>query len=322
VAGVKLEHPDGSTSVARARGGVVLATGGFEWDEGFKRAFLRGPLERAVSVPTNTGDGLRMAMRIGANLGNMREAWWVPTIDVPIEGLGVKAWQVNGERSRPHCIIVNRDGVRFTDEAANYNALGNAFHVVDVNRFEYVNHPAWLLFDTHYLTTYGLGGQKAPQPWMTSAPTVAELAAAIGVPVGALTATVARWNENAAAGTDPDFGRGSTTHDRFWGDAAFDMTVQATVGPLDAPPYFAVQVYSGTLGTKGGPEIDPHGRVRNVDGAVIPGLYAAGNVMASPMGMTYGGHGGTLGPAITFGWLAGADAAARARAGAEVAPAR
>ena len=314
VLGVQLEHADGTTSVARARGGVVLATGGFEWDAGFKRAFLRGPVERAVSVPTNTGDGLRMAMRVGANLGNMREAWWVPTIDVPVDGRGVVAWQVNGERSRPHCIMVNRDGMRFTDEAANYNAFGSAFHVVDINRFEYINHPAWMVFDAHYLSAYGLAGHRTPQPWMATGATLEELAAAIEVPSDTLVATVARWNTNVANGEDPDHGRGSTTHDRFWGDAAFGMSVQTTLGPVDVGPYHAVQVYSGTLGTKGGPEIDPSGRVRDVDGATIPGLYAAGNVMASPMGMTYGGHGGTLGPAITFGWLAGADAAARARA--------
>jgi 3-oxosteroid 1-dehydrogenase len=312
VVGVRLEHADGTSSVVGARGGVVLATGGFEWDADFKRAFLRGPVERMVSVPTNTGDGLRMAMRVGANLGNMREAWWVPCIDVPVEGRGVVAWQVNGERSRPHCIMVNRDGHRFTDEAANYNAFGNAFHVVDVNRFEYVNHPAWMVFDAHYLSAYALAGHREGQPWMAAGATLDELAAAISVPADVLGATVARWNDNVAAGADPDFGRGSTTHDRFWGDAAFGMSVQTTLGPIDTGPFYAVQVYSGTLGTKGGPEIDPVGRVRDVDGAVIPGLYAAGNVMASPMGMTYGGHGGTLGPAITFGWLGGADAAARA----------
>jgi 3-oxosteroid 1-dehydrogenase len=312
VVGVRLEHVDGSTSIARSRGGIVLATGGFEWDAEFVRAFLRGPLERSVSVPTNTGDGLRMSMRIGAGLGNMREAWWVPTIDVPVEGRGIVPWQVNGERARPHCIMVNRDALRFTDEAANYNAFGTAFHVVDVNRFEYVNHPAWMVFDSHYLASYGLAGHRTGQPWMARGETLAELAAAIDVDAAVLDTTVARWNDNVAMGADPDFGRGSTTHDRFWGDASFGMTVQTTLGPLDTAPYFAVQVYSGTLGTKGGPAIDPGGRVLDVDGGVIPGLYAAGNVMASPMGMTYGGHGGTLGPAITFGWLAGADAAERA----------
>lgn len=316
VAGVTFERIDGSTVDVCARGGVVIATGGFEWNDDLKQAFIRGPLTRTVAVPTNTGDGLTMAMRIGAALGNMREAWWVPTIDVDdVPGWGTVTWQVNGERSRPHCIMVNRDGARFTDEAANYNAFGNAFHVVDVVRFEYVNHPAWMVFDSHYLRTYGLAGHKDPDStpgWITSAPTLHELAAAIDVPADALEATVARWNANAVDGHDPDFSRGASAHDRFWGDAAFGLTPQTTLGPLDTAPFHAVQVHSGCLGTKGGPRTDAHARVENVDGDVIPGLYAAGNAMASAMGMTYGGHGGTLGPALTFGWLAGADAAARA----------
>lgn len=318
VVGVRIERADGSEFEARARGGVVLATGGFEWNEDLKRSFIRGPLTRTVAVPTNTGDGLVMAMRLGASLGNMREAWWVPTIDVEVEGWGTVTWQVNGERSRPHCIMVNRDGRRFTDEAANYNAFGSAFHVVDVARFEYVNHPAWMVFDTHYLTTYGLAHHKDPgniPAWMVAAPTLAALAESIDVPADALEATVARWNANVAEGHDPDFSRGVSVHDRFWGDAAFGMEPQTTLGPLDTAPYYAVRVNSGCLGTKGGPRTDGSARVLDVDGAVIPGLYAAGNVMASALGMTYGGHGGTLGPAITFGWLAGRDAASRALAG-------
>ena len=201
VTGVVVDGPDG-TFEARARGGVVLATGGFEHDPHLVRTFLRGPLERAVSVPTNTGDALRMAMRAGADLATMREAWWVATIDVDVPGRGRVPWQVNSERTRPHSIMVNDDGVRFTNEAANYNALGNAFHVVDVARFAYVNHPAWLVLDHHFASRYGLAGFRgagATPAWLTSAATVALLAAAIGVPAGALEETVARWNAHAAA---------------------------------------------------------------------------------------------------------------------------
>ena len=184
VTGAGIEGPDGPFE-ARARGGVVLATGGFEHDERLVRAFLRGPLARAVSVPTNTGDGLRMAMRVGADLADMREAWWVPTIDVDVDGWGRVPWQANTERTRPHTIMVNDDGARFTNEAANYNALGNAFHVVDVPRFTYVNHPAWLVLDHHFLSRYGLAGHRPPAPapdWIIQAPTIAELAERIGVP--------------------------------------------------------------------------------------------------------------------------------------------
>jgi 3-oxosteroid 1-dehydrogenase len=319
IAGVLLTGPDGPFA-ARATGGVVLATGGFEHDAELVRAFLRGPLERPVSVPTNTGDGLRMAMRVGASLANMREAWWVAAIDVPASGGGVVAWQVNSERTRPGTVFVNRDGQRFTDEAANYNALGNALHVVDVARFDYVNSPAWMVFDHAYLTTYGLAGRTASEPtpdWIITSPTVAGLAERIAVPPTALEATLSRWNAHVAEGHDPDHRRGESHHDRAWGDTArFGETRRATLGPLDTAPFHAVQVRVGALGTKGGPRTDGDARVLDVDGVPMPGLYAAGNAMASVMGMTYGGHGGTLGPALVFGLRAGRDAAARALAGA------
>jgi succinate dehydrogenase/fumarate reductase flavoprotein subunit len=148
---------------------------------------------------------------------------------------------------------------------------------------------------------------------LIEAASIPALAQRIGVPTETLVATIARWNEQAAAGVDPDFHRGESHHDRAWGDhPAFGLTPQATVGPIDTPPYYAIRVSCGTLGTKGGPRTDEHSRVLNVDGAVIDGLYAAGNAMGSVMGMTYGGHGGTLGPALVFGHLAGQHAAARA----------
>ncbi len=315
IGGVSVEGPDGTFDAA-ARGGVVLASGGFEHDAKLVRTFLRGPLERAVSVPTNTGDALRMAMRVGADLADMREAWWVATIDVDVPGFGVVPWQVNSERTRPHSIMVNDDGHRFTNEAANYNALGNAFHVVDVARFAYVNHPAWLVLDHHFLTRYGLARHRPPAPtpdWLIEADTISELASRLGVPAEAMTATIARWNHHAASGVDPDFHRGESHHDRAWGDPAFGYTPQATVGPLDTPPFYATRVRCGALGTKGGPRTDRDGRVVDVDGAVIGGLYAAGNAMGSVMGMTYGGHGGTLGPGLVFGYLAGRHAGGRAR---------
>jgi len=310
ITGVRFSTSSGPVDVGAARG-VVIATGGFEWDPELVRAFIRGPLARAASVPTNTGDGLKMAMRVGAALGTMREAWWVPTIDVPV-GDRMAAWQVNGERTRPHCIMVNSLGRRFTNEAANYNALGAAFHVIDVSSFSYVNHPAWMIFDRHYLTRYGLAGFRGEgdtPSWLTSAASVASLASAIGVPEAALEETVARWNSASAAGRDEEFGRGDSVHDRWWGDPAAGPGPAAALGPLDTPPFYAVQVYSGVLGTKGGPRTDGNGQVLDVDGEPIPGLYAAGNAMASAMGMTYGGAGGTLGPAVVFGYLAGRHAA-------------
>ena len=311
VVGVRFESADGPFEVG-ARAGVIMATGGFEWDRELVRAFVRGPMTHPVSVKTNTGDGLRMAMRIGASLSTMPEAWWAPCIEVPVAGYGTVAWMVNGERTRPHCIMVNQQGARFTNEAANYNALGEAFHVVDVTSYEFVNHPAWMVFDHFYLSKFGLAGYKpdgTTPGWILEAATIGELAEKTGIDPVALEATVTRWNESAAAGDDRDFGRGRGRHDRWWGDPDFGDDVRATVGPIDTAPYYAVQVHSGSLGTKGGPRTDTDGNVLDVDGHPIAGLYAAGNVMGSVMGMTYGGAGGTLGPGMVFGYLAARHAA-------------
>jgi hypothetical protein len=212
--------------------------------------------------------------------------------------------------------MVNSRGERFTNEAANYNALGAAFHVIDVTSYSYINHPAWMVFDHHYLTRYGLAGFKATGPtpeWIVEAESLEDLAGELDVPAGSLLATVDRWNRNAAGGSDPDFGRGISVHDRWWGDSAFGDGPLCTIGPVDTGPYYAVRVYSGALGTKGGPRTDGNGQVLDVDSQPIPGLYAAGNAMASVMGMTYGGAGGTLGPAMVFGYLAGQHAAAAVR---------
>jgi 3-oxosteroid 1-dehydrogenase len=322
VAGVRLEQ-DGRSEVVRARSGVVLATGGFEWDAGLVRDFLRGPIAHPASVPTNTGDGLRMAMRVGAALGTMREAWWAPVCVLPgrtIQG-EQEVYLVNRERTLPGSVLVNRDGHRFTNEAANYNALGGAFHTLDPATLDYRNHPCWLVWDDACARTYGGFGRgegEAPPDWVLSAGSLAELAALIDVPADALVATVQRWNASAERAEDPDFGRGRSAYDRFLGDRSLDGPA-STVGPLTRGPFHAVQVFSSTLGTKGGPRTTVDGAVLDVDGNVVPGLFAAGNAMAGPTGMVYGGAGGTLGPALVFGYRAGRAAAATATATATVA---
>ena len=311
VAGVCFETADGEVEV-EATGGVVLATGGFEWNRDMIRDFIRGPLERPVSIETNTGDGLKMAMRAGASIGNMQEAWWVPTIDVPNAAGETFAWMVNRERVQPRTIMVNREGRRFANEAANYNAFGAAFHQLDPGSFDYKNLPAFMVMDHGYMTRHGLyryRGEGAVPDWLTSADSLAELADLIGVDGAGLEETVERWNAHVGDLDDPDFGRGRSVNDTHWGDGT--RTAAATLGPLDTAPYYAVQVRPGALGTKGGPRTNGEAQVLDLDGEVIEGLYAAGNVMASAMGMTYGGAGGTLGPGMVFGFAAGRHAASR-----------
>jgi 3-oxosteroid 1-dehydrogenase len=300
VAGVVVDQP-GGTVIVRARRGVVLATGGFEWDPELVRSFLRGPMTSPASIPTNVGDGLLIAMRAGAALDNMPQAWWVPVIEIPgdVSFGRQRATLLNRERTLPRSILVN------------YNALGGALHQLDATRFDYANLPCWLVFDAEYLARYGFRNVRPSDPapeWMIQADSLDGLAAAIGAPGEALTETITRWNSNVESGDDPDYHRGRSAYDLWSGDAAARGRVDSTLGPINKPPYYAIEVRSGTLGTSGGPRTDLDGRVLDTRGEVIPGLFAAGNVAAAPTGMVYGGAGGTLGPIITFAYRAGVAA--------------
>jgi 3-oxosteroid 1-dehydrogenase len=311
VTGVQIEV-DGVAQLVTARRGVVLATGGFERDAEFVRSFLRGPMTAPTGVETNTGDGLRMAMRHGVSLGNMREAWWVPVMYAPDGRRENGPLLVNRERTLPRSIMVNRAGVRFVNEASNYNAQGGAFHVFEAGSFDYPNLPSWLIFDHEYLRRYGVGLQpptaEAPA-WVETAPTLAGLAEQLGIDPVALAATVAEFNADVAGGRDRKFRRGDSIYDLWAGDRSHEGR-RRTLGPIDLPPFHAVRIHPGCLGTSGGPRTDTRARVLDVDGDPIRGLYGAGNVIAGVTGMAYGGAGGTLGPAMVFGQLAGRGAAA------------
>jgi 3-oxosteroid 1-dehydrogenase len=312
VTGVRIALPGRSLSV-RARRGVILATGGFEWDPVLAQAFLRGPMHGAVSPPNNTGDGLRMAMAHGADLGNMGEAWWVPIVQIPgdtIEGKP-RSRSVRLERTRPRSIIVNAAGRRFVNEACDYNSMAGAFHYLDP-RGGYVNDRGWIVFDSVHLQRYGFLGVAPGQPvpdWFCESANLAELAAKTGIDADGLTRTVQEWNRHVAAGADPDFGRGSSAYDGYWGDDSATTLSGKTLGPIDTAPYYAVPVCIGAMGTKGGPRTDSDGRVLHVGGEPITGLFAAGNAMAGATGRAYGGAGGTIGPAMVFGYRAGHTAA-------------
>lgn len=317
IAGVKLEQGGKERSV-RA-GSVILATGGFEWDEELCKAFLRGPLQGTFAVPTNTGDGLKMAMAAGCMLGNMKEAWWMPMIEVPKQFYAGEKILFSVERGLPGSIMVNQSGKRFTNESANYNAFGAAFHEVEVNSCTYRNLPCWVVFDQAFYDRYGfasyygaLQSDEWPPSWVMQGSTLAHLADKLGIDSDALNETVSRWNDYVGQGFDPEFHRGESYFDRWWGDITYRGTKAAALGPVTQGPYYAVEVKSGALGTKGGPKTDADAQVLNMNGRPISGLYAVGNTMASPMGMTYGGGGGTLGPGLVFGYRAGRHAGRRA----------
>ena len=317
ITGVRITRDDKHFGV-RARRGVVLATGGFEWDSKLVEAYLRGPMRGAVSPPNNTGDGLRMAMAHGADLANMGEAWWVPIVQLPGDTFQghPRSRSVRLERTRPRSIIVNRAGKRFLNEAGEYNSMAGPFHFLDPSQ-GYANDPAWIVFDAQHLKRYGflgiLPGEEAPD-WFSPSADLVELGDKTGIDADGLARTLAAWNDNVVAESDPDFGRGSSAYDGYWGDDNATTTAGKTLGPIDTAPYYAVPVSIGAMGTKGGPRTDRDGRVLHVNGSAIPGLYAAGNAMAGATGKAYGGAGGTIGPAMVFGYRAGLAASARADA--------
>jgi 3-oxosteroid 1-dehydrogenase len=287
-------------------GRVVLATGGFQHNAGLTGTHLNGSPVVAMGVPGCDGDGLRMAHSVGAALGNMDEGWWMPALHVPGEKLdGVPYYRpLHSERAYPGAIMVDSTGRRFVDEAQNYGDVGRAM--------ARAAGPCWLVFDATCRRRYPMGplGPDDPDPsWLRRGDDLFTLAGAIGVAAETLGATVDCFNAGAHRGDDPEFGRGSFPYDRWIGDS---RAPHPTLAPLGPAPFYALQVHLGCMGTKGGPRTDDRGRVLGLDGSTVTGLYAAGNVAASPFGDATPAGGGTLGPALVFGFRAG-EAAARDR---------
>lgn len=304
------EPESAEPTLIRARRGVILGSGGFEHNEQMRVKYQRAPIttEWTVGAVANTGDGILAAEKLGAALDVMEDAWWGPT--VPLKGA---PWFALSERNSPGSIIVNMNGKRFMNESMPYV---EACHHMYGGQYGHgqgpgENIPAWLVFDQQYRDRYifaGLQpGQRIPNKWMESgvivkADTLEELAAKTGLPVDALTATVARFNGFARSGVDEDFNRGESAYDRYYGDPT--NKPNPNLGEINHAPFYAAKMVPGDLGTKGGIVTDVHGRALRDDGSVIDGLYAAGNVSAPVMGHTYPGPGGTIGPAMTFGYLA------------------
>jgi len=298
----------------RARKGVILASGGFEWNGDLCRAFLQGIPTHPATPPANEGDGLLMAMAVGAELGAMSEAWWCPSVVVPDEmydGLPMYRPEFS-VRCLPHSIIVNRRGARFTNEAHNYNDMTKPFFHHDPWHCEPLNVPAWLIVDQSYLDRYvfltAVPGRPVPD-WIARADTPEDLAAKLGIEPEGLRATLDRFNRFAETGEDTDFGRGDSAFSRFYGDRA--APANPNLGKVERAPFYGVRIHPGTLGTKGGPKVTIDAQVRRVNGAIIDGLYAAGNAMGAFCGPGYPGPGITIAVALTWGVLAGRHAATR-----------
>ena len=292
-------------------GAVVLASGGYEWNTDLRSRFLPGPLTHPHSPPTNEGDGLLMAMEVGADVANMNEAWWYPAASLPgerYEGRPLARF-VGVERTAPHTVIVNRFGQRFVNEAANYNDMQKAFFSFDANEYAPRNLPCWVVFDRQYRSRYPVVGTRPGDPdpgWLLVHDSLDGLAGVAGIDPLGLSETVERWNRFVADGRDRDYGRGQSAYDRFHGDPS---APHPNLGTIDQGPFYAFPVFVGSVGTKGGPRVDGDGRVLHVHDRPIPGLYGAGNVIASPAGPAYYGGGTSIGMGLVWGHLAGSHAA-------------
>ncbi len=313
VTGVKVRRADGSEETIGARMGVILASGGFEHNAEMRQKYQRAPIgaDWTVGAKANTGAGIEAALRLGADLGFMEDAWWGPSM--PLTG---GPWFALSERSLPGCIMVNERAQRFVNESAPYVEATHAMYGGKWGQGEGPgeNIPAWLVLDTRYRNRYSFVGipprQKLPGRWFKSgvivkAGSIAELAEKMGVPADALQDTVTTFNGYARDGRDPDFQRGESAYDHYYGDPL--NKPNPSLGEIGKPPYYAIKMVPGDLGTKGGVMTDTAARVLRKDGSVIEGLYASGNCSSPVMGHTYAGPGATIGPGMTFGYLAVLD---------------
>ncbi|MGE0880520.1 MAG: FAD-dependent oxidoreductase [Acidimicrobiia bacterium] len=296
VVGVAVGGNGGSRRLIGARKGVVLACGGFEWNKEMVRAHIGHDIF-PVTPPNNVGDGLVMAQEAGADLGNLRSFWGTGAMfDPTITRDGELVPQFDCARGMAGTIVVNKLGHRFVNESVPYNDFPKAFATFDPAALDFPNHPpAWMIFTEDIRRQLVILSSQPDQPapaWMITAATIGELAERIGVPAENLERTVARFNEYAAEGRDPDFGR----------PLGFPGS---QLGPIGEAPYYAVQILPGTLGTNGGPRVTTDAQVKSARGGVVPGLYAAGNTMANAFGWAYPSGGGTICNAMTTGYLAG-----------------
>lgn len=317
VVGAVIER-DGKQVRVRTRKGVLLGCGGFEHNQEMREQYLPQPTspEWSGSQVNNTGDGIRAGMSVGAKTDLMEHAWWAPSVRVPAYP---RPYVIFAERSLPGLVIVNKAGKRFANEAAPYLESGKAFY--DANSDEAPTVPSYVVFDATFRHKFPFGpvlpGYTQPDAavskkvWevLQKADTIEALAEKIGVDAEGLKETVERNNKFAETGVDEDFHRGESYYDRYYGDQG--NKPNPCIAPIAKAPYYAIPIYPGDIGTKGGLLTNNDGQVVNEAGEPIVGLYAVGNCAASVMGSKYPGAGSTLGPAMTFGYLAGKHMAYR-----------
>ncbi|SOJ57267.1 3-oxosteroid 1-dehydrogenase [Mycobacterium simulans] len=322
VTGAVVQRNGGQQRIG-ARRGVILASGGFDHDLAWRKEHQ--PLvdqDWSFGNPAAMGDGIRAGQRIGAAADLLDEAWWFPAIQWPD---GRMQFMLN-ERMMPAQFVVNGEGKRFINEAAPYMDFGHA--MIDGQKSGVAHIPCWLITDHRSFNRYVVAGhlpiptipgapvptgRKVPSAWLESGVVKAasswdELASQIGLPAAQFRATAMRFNELARKGHDDDFNRGDSVYDNYCGDPTLP---NPNLYPLGDPPYYAFRIVLGDLGTSGGLRTDEYARVLRPDDTVVRGLYAVGNTSAPVMGRSYAGAGATIGPAMTFGFVAAKHAAAQ-----------
>jgi 3-oxosteroid 1-dehydrogenase len=308
-----LAEKEGRTIAIRARKGVVLAAGGFARNASMREEFLPQPgsTEWTSAAEGDTGEVIRMGMTIGAAVDLMDDAWWGPTVLVP----GEVPLITLVERSCPGGIIVNSAGKRFVNESTSYIDVVHSMY--EKNGRAGITIPAHFIMDQRFRSRYFLGmlmpaytpKRLIENGYVKKAATLRGVAVEAGIDPDGLVETVERFNVFARVGRDLDFNRGDSAYDRSYADPS--VKPNPCLAPIERPPFYSVELYPGDLGTKGGLVTNECAQVLREDGSVIDGLYAAGNSAASVMGNTYPGGGSTLGPAMTFGYIAGMHAADR-----------
>ncbi len=277
----------------RARAGVILAAGGFEASQALREEYLPLPTDAAWSAAgtANDGSAIQLAVAHGAATAAMDEAWWTPVMLVDGD-----AHPLDEERLRPHAIIVDQTGSRFLDESAPAGQVGRQLY----ERSHGVRSiPSYLVMDNRFRKQFALGpwaASSTPRAALESgdlvkAGSLNELAQALGIDRAGLLGTAVRFNGFARKGRDQDFERGESL-------VGNGRRRNESLGKIDKPPFWAVRVYPGDLGTKGGLLVDADGRVVRQDGSAIPGLYACPGTAASMMGRTSPGPGAALGEAL------------------------
>lgn len=327
VTGVRVSR-FGTTHEIAARHGVVICAGGFEWNQQLRDRFY--PVKTSIwwsSTPqgANAGEALIAAEAAGASTEHTGEGWWAPTMILPSASASnfEEVHQAIFDVGRPGSVCVNRNGDRFVNESCSYDRFGSA--MVEDQKRSGANLPCWLVFDRSFREKFTAGGilpsaimpdRSIPVDWwghyIFKADSIGDLARQLHLDPAKLDGVVKYMNNAAMTGDDPQFGRGSTIYDKTFGDPT--CKPNPALGPIARAPFYAIPVHLGDLGTKGGLKTDHLARVLDGQDQPIPGLYAAGNASGSPFGLNYPGAGGTIGPAMVFGFIAANDIAAQVRA--------